>query len=422
MVSLGFDRQCITPEVPFRLRGYEIKRIANEVHDDLYTRCLLLEENGVRYVLAQCDLVGLDYALVNEVWERIKDLGIDKEHIVITATHTHAGPGGVINTATGLFSQLQEIFGPYDEQLVNHIADAISVAVHHAANDLVETNVTIARGKIENVGKERHDASLPGDDSLLVYRFERKDGKQVLLYNYACHPTVTGPNNLQVTADFPYAVERDLDYDMVMFINSCCGDISTRFTRESSSFEQVEIYCKRIIQGIEEALAHPVYQGELKDVQMHQYTITLPIKKVRPVEEEQAQLEKYLKQLEEAKKQNLDAGQLRVIASYAEGASTAVNLAKALQGIESEDVKFTMMVLGGIKIAVAPGELFSTLGVPLKQEGIEVFGYGNGYYLYLADEHSYDKGFYEAMCSPFEKGVGELLIKEMKERGKTLCQ
>lgn len=415
MVTLGFKRQCITPKLPLQLRGYEAKRTAEGVHDDLYTRCLLLEENGTRFLLAQCDLVGLDYAMVDAVWEQVKDLGIAKEHIVLLATHTHAGPGGTVNTETGLFSGLQGIFGFYDRNLIAGIAGVISMAAHSAAEDMVETKVTIARGNIQKVGAERHDPSLPGDESLLVYRFEREDGKSVLLYNYACHPTVTGPGNLQVTADFPYAVERDLGYDMTVFVNSCAGDISTRFTRQSSSFAQVEIYKEHILEGIKEALLHPIYSGKLKGIQMEQHTMTLPVKKVGSVEEAREQLQEYEQQLEEARQQDLNDKQLRILASYVEGAGVAVKLAKALQGISSEEVKFTTMTLGGLKIAVVPGELFSTLGVPLKQEGIEVFGYGNGYYLYIADETSYDKMYYEAMSSPFERGAGELLVEEIRK-------
>ena len=74
------------------------------------------------------------------------------------------------------------------------------------------------------------------------------------------------------------------------------------------------------------------------------------------------------------------------------------------------------MQLQNVQIAVVPGELFSTLGVPLKKEGVEIFGYGNGYYLYLADEKSYDEMVYEAMSSPFEKGVGEFLVKSIRDK------
>ena len=36
--------------------------------------------------------------------------------------------------------------------------------------------------------------------------------------------------------------------------------------------------------------------------------------------------------------------------------------------------------------------------------------------MYFADETAYEKMYYEAMSSPFEKGVGELLIREIKKQ------
>ena len=104
---------------------------------------------------------------------------------------------------------------------------------------------------------------------------------------------------------------------------------------------------------------------------------------------------------------------LRLLATYVEGSKIAVGLANALKDRETIDAHFTIMSLQDLNIAVVPGELFSTLGVPLKEKGIDIFGYGNGYYLYLADEKSYDQKVYEAMSSPFEKGVGEFLANEI---------
>lgn len=47
-----------------------------------------------------------------------------------------------------------------------------------------------------------------------------------------------------------------------------------------------------------------------------------------------------------------------------EGAKIAVGLAETLQGLENISAHFTVITLQGIQIAVVPGELFSTLGVP----------------------------------------------------------
>ena len=413
MTTIGFDKQCITPALPAPLRGYAGKRVADHVHDDLFTRVLAVEQNGTRYLFVQCDLIGVDDSVLNAVYEKISDLNIQKEHLTIVATHTHAGPGGTVDTSKPPFANLQGIFGQPNPEYLNYLAKQIALATRNSFADLKASELTISRGRIENVGTERHDPALPGDDSLLVFLFKRCDGRTLLLYNYACHPTVTGPENVKITADFPYAVERDLDYDMVMFVNSNAGNISTRFTRKDSSFEQVEIYKTEFIRGILTALKMPVFQGSFDEISMKRCPITLPIKKVRPTEVEEAALMTHEAALKNAIAEGKDALTLRLLSTYVEGAKIAVGLSETLRGLESILAHFTLMSIQGITIAVVPGELFSTLGVPLKKEGIEIFGYGNGYYLYIADKKSYDEMVYEAMSSPFEKGVGEFLTDEI---------
>lgn len=417
MVSIGFDKQCITPMLPTPLRGYAGVRIAEKVHDDLFARCIGMEQNAERFLFVQCDLIGVDDSVLNKVFEKIKDLGIRKDHLTIVATHTHAGPGGTVDTSKEPFANLQGIFGAPNPDYLDFMAGQIALATHNAFADLKECQLTVGRGSVENVGTERHDPALAGDPSLLVLLFERIDGKKVLLYNFACHPTVTGPENLSITADFPYAVEQALSskYDLVMFVNSNAGDISTRFTRKSSGFEQVEIYRPLLVDAIQNALKTPVYAGSFDKISMKRCPLTLPIKKVRPVETEKAALAEYEAKLSEAMKQGADALTLRLLATYVEGGKIAVGLAETLARLTSIEAHFTILTLQDLTIAVVPGELFSTLGVPLKKDGIEIFGYGNGYYLYIADEASYDQMVYEAMSSPFEKGVGEFLVNEIRK-------
>lgn len=415
MVSIGFDKQCITPKLPAPLRGYATNRISKEVHDDLFTRCLAIEQDGIRYLFVQCDLIGVDDSVLNKTLEKLEDCNIAKDHLTIVATHTHSGPGGTVDTSKEPFANLQSIFGEPDAEYLDFLAEQIALAARNSFTDLQPCTLTIGRSTIKGVGTDRHDPSLPGDDSLLVLLFERCDQKRALLYNFACHPTVTGPENLMITADFPYAVERDLDYDLVMFINGNAGNISTRFTRKSSSFEQAELYKFPITNAIKAALKTPVYRGDFEHFSMKRYPIALPIKKVRPVEEEKTALASYEKQLAKATLDGKDSLTLRLLATYVEGGKIAVGLSETLQGLSDVDAHFTIMQLQDLSIAIVPGELFSTLGVPLKEEGIEIFGYGNGYYLYIADEKSYDEMVYEAMSSPFEKGVGEFLVHEIRK-------
>ena len=417
MIKLGFDRQCITPDLPIRLRGFAETRIAVEVHDDLYARCLVFDNGSDKYAFVNCDLLNISHLVLDKVAEKLAKLGIKKDNIVITVTHTHSGPGGFLDTRNGLFENMQQMFGEAELDFIERFADRIYTGIENAISNLEETEVKIGRSHVDNVGKERHDPNLPGDNEILVYEFNRLDGKKVLMYNYACHPTVTGAKNIMVTRDLPGPVERDMQYDMTMFVNGDCGDISTRYTRQSATFEQIEIYAEEIIKGINRALENFEYSGPLTKITVRKFSKELAIKEVPPVEEEQAKLDKYLAEIEEAKKNNVTSGELRLIQSFAEGAATAVNLAKGLKGKVSELVEYSIMEIENTKIAIVPGELFSSVGKTLKDVGFEIFGYGNGYYMYFADENAYDSMFYEAMSSPFAKGQSEVLINDIKEKG-----
>lgn len=78
MVTIGFNQQCITPKLPVALRGYAGARIAREVHDNLYTRVLAMDQDGIRYLFIQCDLIGVDDSVLNAVFKKISDLNIKK--------------------------------------------------------------------------------------------------------------------------------------------------------------------------------------------------------------------------------------------------------------------------------------------------------------------------------------------------------
>jgi hypothetical protein len=59
------------------------------IHTRLLARAIVLRQAGQKYALAQADLGGLPYALVQEVASRIKATGIDAQHILLSATHSH---------------------------------------------------------------------------------------------------------------------------------------------------------------------------------------------------------------------------------------------------------------------------------------------------------------------------------------------
>src|SRR3954449_595068 len=65
------------------------------IHTRLLARAIVLQRGGEKFALAQAELGGLPYALVQEVASRIKSTGIAPDHILLSATHTHSSVGDI---------------------------------------------------------------------------------------------------------------------------------------------------------------------------------------------------------------------------------------------------------------------------------------------------------------------------------------
>jgi predicted neutral ceramidase superfamily lipid hydrolase len=80
----------ITPPLGFRLQGYFSAGPATAVHDDLHARALVVDDGTTRVAIVSCDLIAVDRRLSGPIREMVRDaIGID--HVMVCATHTHAG-------------------------------------------------------------------------------------------------------------------------------------------------------------------------------------------------------------------------------------------------------------------------------------------------------------------------------------------
>lgn len=408
MIKLAFSKTDITPRTPCHLSGFLKERIATSVHDNLYARSLFFfdEVNNKHYLLIQLDLIAIDFHLRNKIAYKLNSL-IESDNIVLCATHTHAGPMGTV-TSYGA----DNVFGTIDENYLKMIANNIADDILKIKDDLLPCYISYAHADVKNVGSERHDPKLEGDTSLFYMEFRRSDNARAFIYNFACHPTVTGSNNSLITKDLPYLTEENYQDELCIFINSDAGNISTRFTRESSDFKQIERYTKEIVEAVDCAKLNKSKQKLLKEISFNVLKKTYKLKNFRTQKEIEEDLFEYENKVTKAKEENLDKSAIRLIESLKEGALVELELLKYFKEQRTIDVDLTFIKFNDLKIVGIPGELFSSLGIKLKNMGIEVFGYTNGYLLYLADKNAYDQNYYEALSSPLLKGTAEEIIQD----------
>lgn len=87
----GAARVKTTPALGTRINGDFVTHYATAVHDDLYSKALVLEQNSTRLALVMVDICVLPTDFVADLKVRIaSECGIPASHVMIAATHTHA--------------------------------------------------------------------------------------------------------------------------------------------------------------------------------------------------------------------------------------------------------------------------------------------------------------------------------------------
>lgn len=194
--------------------------------DPLRARAVVLEGSGRRLVWIAADLVAVDRALTAAVTARIGAGGLSGADVLISASHTHSGPGAFLHARLlGVVSVDQED-PEVRESVVAAMADAALEA--YRARQPARIGAASRIGPDVTVGR----IGLPVDRDLLVLRIESERGRPIaVLWNYAIHGTMLGPKNLKFSGDVvglaSGLVERAMGVP-ALFVNGTVADVSPR--------------------------------------------------------------------------------------------------------------------------------------------------------------------------------------------------
>lgn len=410
-MRIGFSKRDITPPVGTELGGYAGYRPCTGVHDPLGARAVVLEQEGIRYGLVALDLMCADESVHRRIAQRVGGIGISPERLIVSAIHSHSAPAGLI-PGEGALAAVNTLITPKDPaygDYMAHVVEAAACACEEAVLGLESFRIRSACGGVPPVGSERHTGE-PAKGMMAVVQIRTESGRNLIIYDLPCHPTVLSAANLLVSADFAAGMEGRLGADIAVFLNGAAGDISTRFTRRESSFEECARMGDLAAEHIQNLLRQESFRRPEPLRGIHT-KVTLKAREVETPETARRQLEEATARWQQAEADGADGKTLRILKSYVEGAGVNLEFSGPMAGIHTLDLPVTVFRFGGISFASVPGELFSTL-LP---EGMAAIAYANGYYRYVAGEDAYDAGYYEAMAAILARGEGEALSRKLKE-------
>jgi hypothetical protein len=237
-LKAGVAQVEITPPLGEKMWGYFDRQAgAQGTLDPLFARVLVLEAGEKRWALVVLDL-GRTFGPAQ--LERLRETarrasGISS--VLVQATHTHAGPV-ILDEYPG------NAVPAWETAALEKIAKAIDEARQRAVDAKLGTGDGVAyigynRIRVNPDGtvtmfwtNPTRVPTVPVDPTVSVLRVDAADGKPLaILVNYACHPVVFGPDNLQYSADFPgvmiKTVEQAFDGGpLCFFLQGAPGDIN----------------------------------------------------------------------------------------------------------------------------------------------------------------------------------------------------
>jgi hypothetical protein len=247
----------ITPSLtrPVYIAGYELNRVAESVHDDLWARALVLDDGTTRMAVVSLDLVGVSNQRVSKFRERIRS--VPNENVLIACTHVHSGPDSL-----GLWGPNFTTTG-VDPLYMDRLSDRIAAAVDLAATSLRPVRLTAGSTTVPD-GLMHNSREPIQDKELTALRFQAEDGLTVAtVINYGGHPEINKSKAL--TSDYvgPLrdAVEQRFG-GVALFLNGALGGMVTPKI-SGHTFEEVERVGRGVGQSAVTALerAAPIAPG-----------------------------------------------------------------------------------------------------------------------------------------------------------------
>ena len=350
----------ITPPLGGFMWGYySCKRIAKTVHNKLFARAVVVEDEGNIAAFVTVDTCVIPPEMHDIVTKRIEEYtGIKPESVCISSNHTHLGAPVFDGPEVNAFADTS-----YKDVFFRLCADAVILAY----NRLGDASAKFAKTELKGYSYNRNCITTEGkyltgvrrenavstldevDQEVPILYFER-DGKPIgAIVSFALHQDSTGIKDLGYTGDYSSILSENLkkiygkDF-VTVFLIGTCGDVNHHpFDPNAPMKRYKEIGDALTKLTVEQyANAEPVRSGvgvvkEFIEIQNRPFDLV----------EQQKEVSRLLNTGNEMRARNM----LFYISSNPPETSSL-----AVQGIR----------IGDVFIAALPGEIYTTYGNQIK--------------------------------------------------------
>jgi hypothetical protein len=395
----------LTPEPGQRLWGYSNRaHAATGTLDPLMAKAVVLKVGSQSVAIVALDLGRTpEEAVLARARDRtIRECGI--ANLFITASHTHSAPN---------LESTPDSPNPYAERVGDQIADCIC----RAAKELVPARIGVGRGTADFTHNRRkrlpdgriamqwrnaeREPTAPLDKQYAVIRVDRLDGTPMaVLFHYACHPVVLGPDNYQYSADYVGAARSVVEDELkatCLFLQGACGDINPYM--DKTPLDQG---------GVDEMRKMGRGLGEL---------VAQTARGIKTAAPEHPSIQFEARQVPVRVRWDIDDPEVRGVLGKVYGPRFDNIIAKTITNNRVPCTLTTLLIDGDVALVGMPGEIFVAFQTAIKTRSPVkdsfLVGYTNGYHAYFPTLEDAALGGYGGKTATYvEPGAGERLTDE----------
>ncbi len=457
MLAAGTARIDITPPIGIAHAGWgaQSHEGAEGIDMPLTITALVIETDGNTNPADRIAILDIDTCILVESYDvAIRSAITETTEIPasnqrISYTHTHSGPIEGLSWIVEGSEMVEPWFHSMAPASAKAVAEAIARIVPvRADSGTGHCEININRRPISSDGKVFTGRNPDGfvDHEVLVTAVDDLDGNPVAtLVNYACHPTIMGPENKLITPDFPGPVRETVESvvgGICLFLQGAAGNQGPieGFTGDTSIYrrlgKQLGVEAARVRltidpipreEKLEEILPSGadlgIYtfnqSGESDDtLGLIETSASLPIKEMPPESEVQANFDRISANLERVRKRGGSIAEIKEAAFPAKRETLLLRHTQTFgQGGNKRDIPIQVIRIGNTALVAIPVEPFAEIGTAVKERSPADWtlfsGYSNGYYGYLPMAYAYPEGGYEVgPTAPFESGAAEQMIED----------
>jgi len=409
-LQVGFAEVDITPPVGTHKIGWLRDLVSDHVLDPLFARAAVLEDDsgppppaeagigareGGQVGFVQLDTLSIRWTQVADMRRRIeKAYGFPGAHIMVAATHNHAGPavattGEVRRDDAYIEALVQKVVGAFGQALESRQQAEVGWGSARQFGVGFQRRVIMRDGTVRCHGSLAEDPDAlcfegPIDPEVAVLAARSTSGQPLgTIVNFACHVTHHG-GDTALSAGYPGVLAAEMKsggWPVTLFLNGAAGNIApTDPTRPGGYTVTMEEAGKRLAADAMQVVEHMEFRGAAK-LGCASRTVQLPFRRVTEDEVR---------------------GTVKGAQRFIDPAIYDRNMHRVLERIRrqgTQPAEVQAIGIGDRAYVAIPAEYFVQHGLRIKEKTYPrhtlVVAYANGMVGYVPHREAFERGGYE---------------------------